>query len=500
MIIKKPIAVFLTAGLAVLGGTVLCGGARAAAQTQGAAEAVELGKLPPGGLAMSDGLISPDGSRWAAVVIGLRDAKKPPLPENMIASVVVDGKVDSWFSRVANLSFSRDNRHYLYRAYVDAAGGVTTSSLILDGKPVGDYDAVLSEPVFDAENRPAPFLAKKGSRYFAVFGGQSAQQYPDAVSALVLSPDGRRSMYCLTRIVRGEGAPAWKSSVVLDGKEDAGRYDKVLYTWFSPDSKRTVWAALDDQKFVVVVDGKVERSGAEKLTPARFSPDSAHVGYGFGVQKSARLWDCSIIVDGKLVSKHEIIGNLQFSPDGRTWWPGNFWEKSADGSSEVMFGVFCDARKVYSSADYQVVNIDFSSDGKHVIYEALPKNPDKAHPDSRAFIVDGKPEPVYEKVLAPLFSPDGAHLAYGAAKDGKWFVVLDGKPLPKFEAVSRISFSPDGGHLIYQAKIQGRPVWIINGKAYTEYPQISPPQFRPGGVVEFLAAKAGTLYRARLKG
>ena len=429
MINKHSITAILAAWLAVLGGAIF--NANAGAQAAGPAEAAELGKLPPGGLALSDGLISPDGSRWAAVVIGLRDAKKPALPENVMTAVVVDGKADPWFSRVADLSFSRDSKHWLYRAYVDAAGGGTTSSLIQDGKPVGDYDAILSAPAFDADGKPAPFLARKGSRHFAVIGGRPAQEYPDAVSALTMSPDGRRTMYCVTRIVKGEGAPAFKTSVVLDGKEDAGRYDKVLYAWFSPDSKRTVWAALDNQKFTIVVDGKVEHGGAEKLTPARFSPDSAHVGYGIGVQTSARLWDCSIIVDGKLVSKHEIIGNMQFSPDGRAWWPGNFWEKGADSSNEVMFGVFCDARKVYASADYQVVNIDFGSDGKRVVYEALPKNPDKTHPDSRAYIVDGKPEPVYEKVLPPLFSPDGAHLAYAAAKDGKWFVVLDGKPLPE---------------------------------------------------------------------
>jgi hypothetical protein len=497
MIPKHAFALVLAAGFAILGGAII--GSGAGAQAVMRAEASELGKLPPGGLAMNDGLIGPDGSRWAAVVLGLHDAKKPPLPENMMAAVIVDGKVDPWYSRVADLSFSRDGRHLLYRAYVDAAGGVSTSALILDGRPVGAYDAILSEPSFDEEGRLAPFLARKGSRYLAMIDGKTAQEYPDAVSELTLSPDGRRSMFRVARIVRGSGTSALKSSVVVDGKEDAGRYDKVLYTLFSPDSKRTLWAALDEEKFVMVVDGKVERSGAEKLTPARFSRDSAHVGYGVGIRTSSRLWDCSIIVDGKLLSKHEIIGNMQFSPDGRAWWSGNYWEKSADGSSEVMFGVFCDARKVYSSAEYQVANIDFSADGRRVVYEALPKNPDKAHPESRAYILDGKPEPVYEKVLSPLFSSDGAHLAYGAAKDGKWFVVLDGRPQAMFEAVSKLAFSPDGRHLIYQAKIQGKPVWVIDGKPFTDYRQISPPRFLPGGTLEFLALEAGAFQRVKLK-
>jgi hypothetical protein len=116
MISKHAFVLFLATGLGVFGGAII--GSNAGEQAIIHAEAIELGKLPPGGLAMSDGLISPDGSRWAAVVLGLRDAKKPPLPENMMAAVIVDGKADPWYTRVANLSFSRDGRSIIFRISV----------------------------------------------------------------------------------------------------------------------------------------------------------------------------------------------------------------------------------------------------------------------------------------------------------------------------------------------------------------------------------------------
>jgi len=479
------------------GGPVAAASAPAPASLR--SDSTELAKLPQGAAGMIEGLLSPDGSRWAAVVLGLRDAKKPPLSENMVATVLVDGQAGPSCNRVSDLSFSRDGKHVLYRAFTDVAGKPSTSALILDGSPVGHYDAIESEPAFRADGTLAPFLARTGQRYEVVVDGKVVQEYPDALKGLTLSPDGRRMMYIVSRVIRGEGGmPALKSTVVLDGKEDAGHYDKILYAMFSPDSKRTVWAVEDDEKFLVVVDGKIESKDADKLTPVRFSADGARVGYGIGVRTSSRLWKCSILVDGQLTASLLLIGNLQFAPDGKAWWPGAFWEASASGSDEVMFGVFCENRKMYTSDQFQVVNIDFTPDGKHVVYEALPKNPDKSKPDSRAYILDGKPGPVYEKVSYPVLSSDSAHWAYGAAAGGGWFVVLDGQPQAPFESVEKISFSPDGAHLEYQAKSHGRPVWVLDGDPVAGYDQISRPQFLAGGKIECLGVKARVLYRVRL--
>jgi hypothetical protein len=55
-------------------------------------------------------------------------------------------------------------------------------------------------------------------------------------------------------------------------------------------------------------------------------------------------------------------------------------------------------------------------------------------------------------VSDPVFSPDGAHVAFWRReRDGHYVVFRDGKAGPAFLAVGRILFSPDGRSLVYAA-------------------------------------------------
>jgi len=70
-------------------------------------------------------------------------------------------------------------------------------------------------------------------------------------------------------------------------------------------------------------------------------------------------------------------------------------------------------------------------------------------------VVNGKEGPAFEKVLLPVFSPDGSHVAYRAKKDKQRFVVTmdaEGKKVkqhPPYEAVWEPVFSPDGKFVAY---------------------------------------------------
>ena len=62
-------------------------------------------------------------------------------------------------------------------------------------------------------------------------------------------------------------------------------------------------------------------------------------------------------------------------------------------------------------------------------------------------IVDGKGGPTYDGtgITGPVFSPDGAHVAYAGKTDGKWSVVVDGQEGPIFDAIPcGPTFRPDG--------------------------------------------------------
>jgi Tol biopolymer transport system component len=55
-------------------------------------------------------------------------------------------------------------------------------------------------------------------------------------------------------------------------------------------------------------------------------------------------------------------------------------------------------------------------------------------------------------VSAPVFSPDGRHIAYVAGNDkGESFMVIDGIVGTSYNSVSVPVFSPDGQHIAYVA-------------------------------------------------
>jgi hypothetical protein len=101
-------------------------------------------------------------------------------------------------------------------------------------------------------------------------------------------------------------------------------------------------------------------------------------------------------------------------------------------------------------------------------------------------ILDGVPGPDYDLISdgVPIFSPDGARLAYTARRDNKGYAVLDGRELPTGSNSSgeALRFSPDSKHLAYatfdesgchvaidgdigpavEMVVQGGPAWAGN--------------------------------------
>lgn len=67
---------------------------------------------------------------------------------------------------------------------------------------------------------------------------------------------------------------------------------------------------------------------------------------------------------------------------------------------------------------------------------------------------------LHDVIQSPAFSKDGCHLAYATSRGAKWLVVVDGVEGPAYDGI------------------------IENG-----------PSFRENGALEYLADKAGSLYR-----
>ena len=82
-------------------------------------------------------------------------------------------------------------------------------------------------------------------------------------------------------------------------------------------------------------------------------------------------------------------------------------------------------------------------------------------------VLDGKEGPPFDRVVTPVFSPDGRFLAYRARKDGRRFVVVAdtrGGGLsvhPAYDQVFPVRFAADGKSIAYGAKDGAKAGWKV---------------------------------------
>jgi hypothetical protein len=83
------------------------------------------------------------------------------------------------------------------------------------------------------------------------------------------------------------------------------------------------------------------------------------------------------------------------------------------------------------------------------------------------YVVNGKESPAFDKVLEPLFSPDGKLIVGRVRKDGKRFVVVlnnSGQIVrqhPDYEMVFNPVFTADGKSVAYGVKDGSRLIWKV---------------------------------------
>src|SRR5216683_1222537 len=99
--------------------------------------------------------------------------------------------------------------------------------------------------------------------------------------------------------------------------------------------------------------------------------------------------------------------------------------------------------------------------------------------------------PEFDDVVRPVFSPDGAILAYEAKLNNKWFIVTEDKKGPEFNNVGLLIFSPDGRTVGYAAKKGSKWLLVVGDKEGPEFDDVSDPVFSPDGKTVAYAAGEG---------
>jgi len=108
----------------------------------------------------------------------------------------------------------------------------------------------------------------------------------------------------------------------------------------------------------------------------------------------------------------------------------------------------------------------FSANGAHVAYIGCQG-------DARCMVVDGREQALYRSVSTPHFSPDGEHLVYVADKDGSKFVVLDGREGGEYDAIATSPIlSPDGKRTAYIADNGAGWCTVVDGREGPVYDEI----------------------------
>ena len=356
------------------------------------------------------------------------------------------------------------------------------------GKPCAAVNSIALSP----DGKRIAYGALEGGKWRVVVDGREGAPF-SAVRQVAFSPDGSHVAY------QAMDGDLWK--LVVDTTIKTETRTRFLNHEFGRDSSRLVFitdVGDDDRgrlivsdlsfKTQVVVDPRAAslvlsadrtRAAAVSATGGRqrllsfaldrpndvqrgppqdsagsavFGPDGTSLAYL--ATRSGRSYVVLGAQDAPLPAVGEMVGQLAVRPDGKAVGALIFSQAGAD--FRPFFAEAGPPEAVYLEADGLV----YSGDGRAHAYAARRE-------DGWVVVVDGHEGPVFDRVVTPVFSPDGTRLAYRARKDGKRFVVvadLAGATLKQhsaFEQVFPVLFTPDGKSIAYGVKDGRQLAWRV---------------------------------------
>ena len=193
------------------------------------------------------------------------------------------------------------------------------------------------------------------------------------------------------------------------------------------------------------------------------SDDGNHVAFvGF---RGTQQW---VVLDGVVSPAYDwvIPHSLVISADGSR---SAYIVQGATATIAVVDGK--PQAPCFGISDNRVI---LSRHGKHFAYVVLGNGGRGA-----SIIADGISGPTVDDIQAPMFSPDGRHLAYCATRGKQQMMVLDGQAQKAYDSIVPFSavFSPDGKRLAYGAGLGGKELIVCD---QTESPPADHLRLGPG--------------------
>lgn len=373
-------------------------------------------------------------------------------------------------------------------AYVADKGG---KAYVVHNGRAGKLYASVGSVVLSSNGRRIAYGALTDGKWRMVVDGREGRPY-DTVLTPTFSPDGQHVAY---QAKEGE-----RSYIVVDNRQNAGTIASYTTPEFSSDSNSIVYvesAASNSEMKLIVSDltfskqsvkksigdllfttnkGRTRIAAAQvvgnKLRIIDFSfaePDIVHEGPLYDVIEQLTLSD-----DGSSVTYCALRGRKRLIVLGDREEPfpeGRLQELPVVRPDKKGVGVLLTSQNRFflhqaflnsneKSKKYdEAANLTYSKDGRYAY--AARKGQDWF------VVVNGKEGPQFDRVVSPVFSPDGKRLVYRARKDGKRFLVvadIDGKTIkqhPAYEQVFQPAFTSDGTSVAYGVKDGNKLVWKV---------------------------------------
>lgn len=343
--------------------------------------------------------------------------------------------------------------------------------------------------VGSVKGRPVPVIGSKAfDAYWFVDGPRFGAG--GRVAFRVMNRSGKRALRC------------W---VLLDGKRTAPNdgIDQLAWSpdglklayWTRPGSEIAEDGSCRGGDMVLVVDGRTGAKwrDAPTLSPPRWSADSNHV-----LTIASNPPKAYLLLDDKPFLEGVAFNGPIFSPDGKRIAcaivrPPSPEDGTATGIQDgSRWFVACGALRLGLDFDSAASPV-FSPDGARIAFKAAKGGRVGVAVDETVAMLD------WDFVSEPVFSPDGTHLAFAASKGctfppmllvlregdghvkgGRWQLVLDGTPTGEtYEAMTDVTFSPDSRRIAFRALCGTKWRIVCGTQMSVEFDFVGPPRFSP---------------------
>lgn len=366
--------------------------------------------------------------------------------------VVHNGRAGKPYQLVGDLTISKDGTRVAYVAHINDK----FKSIIVDGVG-GALFTDIGMPQFSPDGKHLVYTVTLNNEERIVIDNKVHHNY-QVVQDMLISPDSRYIAFTATAPVSGQKQFIVSDLLLQDrkvfescGEEFVGSEDRSRIAVVCSEGRSRTIKILDFKSRLVVTTLEVPAAGS--IVHKRFAADNRSFVYTTMTDDYQRFVHYNGRTE-KIPKGDEIMtGPLVLTEPERV---GTIIGNAFDVRFHTAFQKSGNTEKHYG----YVSDFIASADGRHHAYVAI-----KAGGEERMrIVIDGNEGPLYDKIVSPVFAPDGRFLVFRARQGGKRFLVvsdLKGKVVRQHKEYSMVFqpvFSADGTSVAYGV-VDGTDVW-----------------------------------------